>query len=128
MEAETVAESITYIAEDQAPKKLEVAQEQERYEAEMEAIHKEIDSLQDKLVADAKLQKKIHADGDMKTNDNAHTLKERLSPYGVSQKFPIMPFSARERGEQAVVERATAEFTQRALTEPRVTLQKACEK
>ncbi|GJV56882.1 hypothetical protein Tco_1457887 [Tanacetum coccineum] len=33
-----------------------------------------------------------------------------------------------ERGEQAVVERATAEFTQRALTEPRVTLQKACEK
>ncbi|GJU76844.1 chromodomain-helicase-DNA-binding protein 3 isoform X2 [Tanacetum coccineum] len=23
----------------------------------------------------------IHADGDMKTNDNAHTLKERLSPY-----------------------------------------------
>ena len=23
----------------------------------------------------------IHADGDMKTNDKAHTLKERLSPY-----------------------------------------------
>ncbi|GKB50630.1 chromodomain-helicase-DNA-binding protein 3 isoform X2, partial [Tanacetum coccineum] len=129
------------ILTDQAPKKLEVAQEQERYEAEMEANHKEIDSLQDKLVTDAKLQKvhsserksssysvpevlsqmstllvdhglyisktvtaklrktrksliilkgeliiigecqQICANGDMNSNDNAHTLKERLSPY-----------------------------------------------
>ncbi|GJU79453.1 hypothetical protein Tco_1281818 [Tanacetum coccineum] len=35
-------QSITYIAEDQAPKKLEVAQEQEIYETEIEAIHKKL--------------------------------------------------------------------------------------
>ena len=33
-------QSITYIEEDQAPKKLEVAQEHAIYEAEIEALHK----------------------------------------------------------------------------------------
>ncbi|GJS88489.1 hypothetical protein Tco_0771125 [Tanacetum coccineum] len=35
-------QSITYIVEDQAPKKIEVAQEQERYDSEIEAIHQKL--------------------------------------------------------------------------------------
>ncbi|GKB69906.1 hypothetical protein Tco_0931318, partial [Tanacetum coccineum] len=99
--------------EDQAHKKLEEAQEQERYKTEIEAMYKEVDGLQDKLVEDATLHKnicapldirrkqtrksliilkgeliiigecqQICANGDMNSNDNAHTLKERSSPYG----------------------------------------------
>ena len=40
-----------------ARKKLELVHELERYEPEIEAMHKEINDVQDKLVNDAKLQK-----------------------------------------------------------------------
>ncbi|GKC90903.1 putative reverse transcriptase domain-containing protein, partial [Tanacetum coccineum] len=53
------------------------------------------------------------------------TQKSVKFEWGEKAEAAFQLLKQKERGEQAVVERATAEFTQRALTEPRVTLQKA---
>nr|GEU48444.1 ERBB-3 binding protein 1-like [Tanacetum cinerariifolium] len=62
---------------------------------------------------------------------SVRALEEKLGRLGLDclnhellQLYPVL--HEKERGEQAVVVRETAEFTQRALTEPRVTLWKAC--